>query len=143
MLEREELIRKMKKNTEWFALDVTDEKTVERIAEYVSENGNEDMKERLQEYKETEDENLLYQLLYDIKDKEAEYALSVEKRVVFNVLLYTGGPAGGFELTCYEEGGRHELLYASFWHQDWFEEKQHVELPNDIANEIFEMYVGE
>jgi len=58
-----------------------------------------------------------------------ESVLAVEKQVTYTVLLGTGGPAYGIDIT---ESG------ATAWHQDWGTRRIHVQLDSDLAERIAE-----
>lgn len=70
--------------------------------------------------------------------QERNYGAGV--KIVVDVTLYGGGPAGGIEFEC--EKGRYGLvmLSAQVWHQDWFQPKGYAVLDDDTAEPLFQLW---
>jgi hypothetical protein len=65
-----------------------------------------------------------YDMADRLRDAIAEAPLCVDVIKTIRVTIGTGGPAYGVDFT--ERG-------ATVWHQDWFIERQHVDLSEDAA----------
>lgn len=69
--------------------------------------------------------------------------LAVEAKVTVEVLLYTGGPAGGVTFECERDDYGHlDWLSARVWHQDWFTPKHWWPLDDDTAQSLWDLWGG-
>lgn len=75
-----------------------------------------------------------------LRDEMRERVLSVEMRVTLDVVLYTGGPAGGVEFDVRQDGDTWELIRARVWHQDWHTSRGYAELDDDTASALFDAW---
>lgn len=64
--------------------------------------------------------------------------LSIDQKRVYDILLYFGGPGGGFKVTCNSEN---ELESVEFWHSEWFHYKD-FKLDSDQEKEFVNAYSG-
>ena len=61
-----------------------------------------------------------------------EGVLDVECNITWTILLGTGGPAYGIDVT---ESG------ATMWHQDWGTRRVHVQLPEELHDRLVEHFM--
>ncbi len=86
--------------------------------------------------------------LRSMLDEQAEQAreemeqrtYGIETRVTLDVHLYGGGPAGGIEFEVDRGRWGWEVTRARFWHQDWFQPRGYVNIDNDVADRLFELW---
>lgn len=67
------------------------------------------------------------------------WPLCVDRLVTLRVTLGTGGPACGVDFVLDDN----QLARASVWWQDWFTEREHVELDDDTAEFLFTTWIAE
>ena len=75
-----------------------------------------------------------------LRDELCERPLEITCPVRVEVLLYTGGPAGGVTFEC--ERGRFglEMTSARVWHQDWYTGREYVDLDDDTAQALWDAW---
>jgi hypothetical protein len=113
----------------------TQDKTMEQLARELARSLEADVEEhqRLQDADDSDAADEKYEEL-------ADRALSIDTRIRIDVLLYTGGPAGGIEFDCERNGSYLEWTSARVWHQDWFQEKGYWSLDRDTADWLWNMW---
>ena len=119
------------------------EKTMEHCARDFKRTLEERLEriERVREMTERADGRFgLQEELERLQDEWADPPYGVSSKIIMNVELYGGGPAGGVEFTC--EKGRHglEWVAARLWHQDWYQSKGYVELDVDLAQQMWDAW---
>lgn len=67
--------------------------------------------------KDDELETLVENINDDLQDRISESVLSIDKEIVFNICLSTGGPADGFKLV--SDGT--SWIGGSYYFQDWYD----------------------
>jgi hypothetical protein len=78
----------------------------------------------------------VYELQSDLRDREMEDVLSIEKKTLITVLLSWGGPSDGFDFTFDSDG---ELDSCYYWYKDWFDGARRG-VPLEQAQQLVDLY---
>ena len=77
----------------------------------------------------------------EVQEQVWDWPLCVEALTTIRVTLGTGGPARGIDFTVERDNwGGYEYQSATFWHQDWFQPKGHVQMDDDTGSRLFYMW---
>ena len=75
-----------------------------------------------------------------LRDELRERPLEITCPVRVEVLLYTGGPAGGVTFGCERRAGWLDMTSARVWHQDWYTPREYVNLDDDTARTLWDAW---
>lgn len=109
----------------------TNEPTMEEEAARELANLIEDLAELDAEFPDQPDQ---------VQDWVFQWPLAIEALTTIRVTLGTGGPARGIDFKVTEGRYGYEMESATFWHQDWFQPKGHVEMDESTALRLFYMW---
>lgn len=97
----------------------------------VAAQGHADDAERLTEVLDALNAHDKWDMAEKVRETVQEMPLAIETITTIRVTLGTGGPAHGVDFT--ERG-------ATAWQQDWFIERQHVNLSDDTARTLADIW---
>ncbi len=72
-----------------------------------------------------------------MRDELRDRPLSIEKVRKIDVLLYTGGPAGGITFVYDDDRWGRSYVSAELWHQEWFTPKAYQSLDDDVGEALW------